>query len=113
MSSVKTDIRVLHQNYIAMGPGKADLLEAILQHGSISAAAKSMHMSYKRAWDLVTIMNASFQAPLVTTAIGGTHGGGATLTTVGQEVLRLYRDVQIKAERYVQAEAQGLTGLLR
>lgn len=113
MSSIKTAIRLLHQHHIAMGPGKADLLEAILQLGSISAAAKSMNMSYKRAWDLVTIMNASFQAPLVTTAIGGTHGGGATLTDLGQEVLRLYRDVQIKAEKYVEQEAQRLTALLQ
>jgi molybdate transport system regulatory protein len=112
MSSVKTTIRVLHQNHIAMGPGKADLLEAILQQGSISAAAKSMKMSYKRAWDLVIIMNTSFQSPLVTTAIGGAHGGGATLTELGQEVLRLYRDVQVKAARYVEEEAQGLAVLL-
>lgn len=112
MSSVKIAIRILHQNHIAMGPGKADLLEAILQHGSISAAAKSMNMSYKRAWDLVIIMNASFQAPLVITAIGGTHGGGATLTELGQEVLRLYRNVQVKAERYIEEEAQGLAVLL-
>ena len=77
MSSIKTAIRLMHQHHIAMGPGKADLLEAIMQHGSISAAAKSMAMSYKRAWDLVTVMNTSFVAPLVTTAVGGSHGGGA------------------------------------
>ena len=112
MSHIKSTIRIQHRDHIAMGPGKADLLEAILQLGSISAAAKSMNMSYKRAWDLVTVMNASFKSPLVITAVGGSHGGGATLTEIGQEVLRLYRDLQIKAEEYVQVEAQQLAELL-
>jgi molybdate transport system regulatory protein len=112
MSHIKSTIRIQHRDHIAMGPGKADLLEAILQFGSISAAAKSMNMSYKRAWDLVTVMNASFKSPLVITAVGGSHGGGATLTEIGQEVLRLYRDLQIKAEEYVQVEAQQLAELL-
>jgi molybdate transport system regulatory protein len=113
MSSIKTTIRIQHQSSIAMGPGKADLLEAIMQCGSISAAAKNMGMSYKRAWDLVTVMNATFKAPLVTTAVGGSHGGGTTLSELGLEVLRLYRDVQMKAETYVQGEIAPLTALLQ
>jgi molybdate transport system regulatory protein len=113
MSSIKTAIRLMHQHQIAMGPGKADLLEAILKHGSISAAAKSMEMSYKRAWDLVTVMNATFTAPLVMTAVGGSHGGGTILSETGQEVLRQYRALQQKAEAYVDTEAQALTRLLK
>lgn len=112
MTNIRTAIRIQHQSHIAMGPGKADLLEAIMQYGSISAAAKSMGMSYKRAWDLVTVMNTAFQTPLVTTSVGGSHGGGATLTDLGQEVLRLYRDVQMKAETYVESEMQALIKLL-
>lgn len=113
MTTIRTAIRIQHQNHIAMGPGKADLLEAIMHYGSISAAAKSMKMSYKRAWDLVTVMNTAFQAPLVTTIVGGSHGGGATLTDLGQEVLRLYRDVQMKAETYVKDQIQPLIALLQ
>ncbi len=113
MSSIKTAIRLMHQHHIAMGPGKADLLEAIMQHGSISAAAKSMAMSYKRAWDLVTVMNTSFVAPLVTTAVGGSHGGGASLSETGQQVLQQYRALQEKVEAYIATEAQSLTTLLK
>lgn len=112
MANIRTAIRIQHQGHIAIGPGKADLLEAIMLYGSISGAAKSMKMSYKRAWDLVTVMNTAFQAPLVTTIVGGTNGGGATLTELGQEVLRLYRDVQMNAEVYVENEMQALINRL-
>jgi molybdate transport system regulatory protein len=112
MANIKSAIRLIHNDLIAIGPGKADLLEAILQNGSISAAAKSMQMSYKRAWDLVTIMNTAFKAPLVATATGGSHGGGATLTALGQQVLQEYRTLQQKAERFIAAESGALTKLL-
>jgi molybdate transport system regulatory protein len=76
---------------IAMGPGKADLLQAIEETGSISAAARRMKMSYRRAWLLVDTMNQCFYGPLVETATGGNHGGGARITELGKEVLRRYR----------------------
>lgn len=76
-----------------MGPGKADLLEAIDSTGSISGAAREMGMSYRRAWLLVDTMNSCFSEPLVTTAKGGTEGGGAALTPTGKKVLSAFRDV--------------------
>jgi molybdate transport system regulatory protein len=109
---LKFAIRIMHHDHIAFGPGKADLLEAIMQQGSISAAAKHMQMSYKRAWDLVTVMNGAFQGPLVATAIGGSHGGGAHLTALGQEVLQQYRALQVKAAAAIERESQALTKLL-
>jgi len=79
-----------------LGPGKADLLEGIAETGSISAAGKRMGMSYKRAWGLVDVMNAMFQAPLVSASRGGASRGGAELTDTGQRVLALYRRMQDK-----------------
>src|SRR5690606_39419927 len=61
---------------VYLGPGRADLLEAIAARGSISAAGKSMGMSYKRAWDLVQALNTGFGAPLVETERGGAGQGG-------------------------------------
>src|SRR5688572_30407911 len=58
-------LRVLFGSAIAIGPGKADLLEAIARTGSISAAGRLLGMSYRRAWLLVDTMNRSFRAPLV------------------------------------------------
>lgn len=74
-----------------LGPGKADLLEAIADTGSISAAGRRMGMSYKRAWGLVEGLNEMFGAPLVAASRGGAAHGGAGLTDLGDEVLALYR----------------------
>lgn len=76
------------------GPGKADLLELIRETGSISAAGRRMGMSYKRAWMLVETLNAMFRAPLVESARGGAHGGGASLTPLGEEMLASFRRLQ-------------------
>ena len=77
-----------------VGPGKAALLESIRDTGSISAAARSMGMSYKRAWLLLDSMNQAFTEPVVTAAPGGTRGGGANLTAFGAEVLERYRRLE-------------------
>ena len=81
-----------------MGPGKADLLEAISATGSISAAAREMRMSYRRAWLLVQTMNACFAEPLVESAKGGREGGGAVLTPAGLAALAAYRAIARRAE---------------
>jgi len=80
----------------AFGPGKADLLEKIAETGSISAAARQMRMSYKRAWQLVDEMNRMFTQPLIEASPGGAHGGGATLTRVGARIAGAYRRIQEK-----------------
>jgi molybdate transport system regulatory protein len=65
VSSRELKLRVYAQDVIAMGPGKADLLAAIDRAGSISAAGRELGMSYRRCWELVSIMNAHFRDPLV------------------------------------------------
>ncbi len=90
-------LRVLLGAAIAIGPGKADLLDAIDEAGSISAAAKRMGMSYRRAWLLVDTMNTCFREPLVASARGGRGGGGASLTPLGHQVLARYRAMEAKA----------------
>lgn len=97
---------------IAMGPGKAELLAAIAQHGSISAAARALGMSYRRAWLLVETMNRSFKQPLVSTLAGGKHGGGTQLTETGEQVLRRYRALCAQAEAAVQDGCAELAELL-
>ncbi len=76
---------------IDFGPGKADLLDGIRETGSISAAGRRMRMSYKRAWQLVDELNRLFDAPLVEAIKGGSGGGGAALTKLGESVLERYR----------------------
>ena len=104
MENKHLKIRIACGSAIAIGPGKADLLEAIDACGSISSAARQMRMSYRRAWELVDVMNKCFNQPLVTTSPGGQHGGGAQLTEFGRFILKNYRDLVAKAHFAVQAE---------
>jgi molybdate transport system regulatory protein len=81
------------------GHGKAKLLEAISLHGSISAAARKIGMSYRRAWLLTNAMNQDFKLPLMESSLGGKGGGGAELTDEGRKVLKLFRDMELKAQK--------------
>ena len=102
--SVRPRIRVVSDDgTIVLGPGKADLLEAIHRTGSIRAAAKQLDMSYMRAWTLVRIMNAVFRSPLVEKVRGGSEQGGARLTDRGADVLAIYQRMEQEAERAVGA----------
>lgn len=94
---LKIRLQILCGETIAMGPGKADLLEAIEREGSISAAGRSLGMSYRRCWMLVDVMNHCWAAPLVETNTGGKQGGGAHITDLGRQVLSLYRALQKSA----------------
>ena len=96
-------IMVFCGDHTAMGPGKAELLEAIDREGSISAAGRSMGMSYRRAWILVDTMNRSWTRPLVETSVGGGGRGGARLTPFGEEVLTAYRAL----EHHLMSSAAG------
>jgi molybdate transport system regulatory protein len=73
-----------------IGYGRVVLLERIKEHGSITKAAKSMEMSYRRAWDLVDSMNRQSKKPFVELATGGKGGGGARVTEEGEKAIRLF-----------------------
>lgn len=108
--SFKLKAQILCGEEIAMGPGKADLLDAIDREGSITKAGKAMGMSYRRAWLLVDVMNRCWAAPLVETAAGGAKGGGARLTATGREVLAAYRTLEASI---VAAAHEGEPALVR
>jgi molybdate transport system regulatory protein len=96
MPTIRITARVMAKGEGAFGPGKAALLEKISTEGSISKAAKAMDMSYSRAWQLVDSMNNSFRKPLVEPKTGGKKGGGASITKAGEEVLTLYRRMEVQ-----------------
>ncbi|CAO4173028.1 winged helix-turn-helix domain-containing protein [Methylorubrum populi] len=82
-----------------VGPGKVQLLEAIAEHGSISAAGRALGMSYRRAWLLVADMNKGFGRPVIEAQIGGKAGGGARLSAFGTDVVAHYRAIERAAEK--------------
>ncbi len=111
-SAVQFRVRIYREDSIALGPGKVRLLEAIASTGSISAAARELGMSYRRAWQLVEAMNQALVEPVVVTAKGGSKGGGARLTPVGQTVIQNYRAMEAAASRAAAREIATLTALL-
>ena len=107
-------VRVVLAPGVALGPGKADLLQAIDETASLTAAAARFSMSYKRGWTLVQELNAAFEKPLVETEKGGSGGGGgASLTRLGQRVLRRYRQMEADANRVVAAGVADLRNHLK
>jgi molybdate transport system regulatory protein len=103
---------VLFGDRVALGPGKADLLEAIDRAGTLAGAAQSLGMSYMRAWKLLQAMNASFKEPLVTTSRGGSERGHAALTATGAGALALYRRMETAAREAAEPAWRELQRLL-
>lgn len=90
-------VRLKFPNGVQLGPGKADLLDAVGRTGSISAAGRTLGMSYRRAWLLVDEVNGLFDRPVVTASAGGAHGGGAQLTDFGRALIAAFRRIEERA----------------
>jgi molybdate transport system regulatory protein len=78
----------------SVGPGKICLLEAIRDAGSLSQAARTVGMSYRRAWLLVESLNQSFRQPVTVASTGGKDGGGMLVTEFGDALIRNYRELE-------------------
>ncbi len=104
-------LRLVLEPDVAMGPGKADLLEGVETEGSIAAAGRGLGMSYRRAWALIEEMNADFGTPLVHTSKGGKSFGGAGLTPTGKKVLTLYRRMEENAAEAIESDLRALRKL--
>ncbi len=105
-------LRLMFGSEIAIGPGKADLLDAIAATGSISESARRMGMSYRRAWLLVDTMNRCFREPVVAAATGGSGGGGAALTPFGRRALAQFRAMQARVDRALKGDLDRFSDLL-
>jgi molybdate transport system regulatory protein len=101
-------IRIYFGDGHSVGPGKVQLLEAVRELGSISAAARSLGMAYRHAWELIDDMNQCFRSPVVTGTSGGRAGGGATLTPFGEEVVRRFRSMEKRARKAMAGDVEAL-----
>ena len=112
MSGARITIRLDFAGGRQLGHGKMRLLELIDQQGSISSAARTMKMSYRRAWLLMDEVNSMFSDPVLETQLGGKGGGHAKLTPFGRKVVTLYRAVEADAETKFRAELADLESRL-
>jgi molybdate transport system regulatory protein len=113
MTDIRLSLRLDFANCESIGPGKIALLEEIRRQGSISAAARHLGMSYRRAWLLVDQINKGLSEPAVTASTGGVSGGGATLTPVGERVIELYRAIESHTLSSAHGEFRALGKLIR
>lgn len=105
-------LRIDFGNECALGPGKVRLLELINETGSISAAGRALKMSYRQAWLLVDELNHMFRKPVVTAQTGGGGGGGTALTEAGNDIVRLYREMERRSYGSAATEIRALSRLL-
>jgi molybdate transport system regulatory protein len=113
MCGIRISVRIDLASGKRIGPGKIALLEAIRSTGSISAAARSLGMSYRRAWLLVEEINHALRGPAVTAETGGRRGGGAIITPVGERVVGLYRAIEAHARAAASAEFRTIAKMVR
>ena len=113
MAGTRLSIRIDLENGNRIGPGKIALLEAIRSTGSISAAARAMHMSYRRAWLLVEEVNHALREPAVAAETGGRSGGGAVVTPAGERLVGLYRTIESQARSAAGGEFRAIGRLVR
>ncbi len=111
--AVKIRVRVVRGEEDAFGPGKAQLLESLLETGSLNRSASAMKMSYVKALALVRTMNTHFVEPLVVLSRGGKNGGGTQVTETGLAVLAAYRKMREASEAAAAADWKQLQRLLR
>ena len=89
-------------NQRCFGPGIATLLERVRVHKSLRAAAASMEMAYSKAWRIIRTAEGVFGCKLLSSTIGGSHGGGAVLTPQAEWLLAAYADYQAQVEAFAQ-----------
>ena len=107
-ASDRLSIRLDLASGARIGPGKVAVLEEIARSGSISAAGRVLRMSYRRTWELVEDLNRSIGTPVVQTAAGGSGGGGAVLTPVGQAIVATYRAIEMDTAAAARKHLQAL-----
>jgi molybdate transport system regulatory protein len=113
MPDSRISVRLDLINGDRIGPGKIALLEAIQETGSISAAARRLGMSYRRAWLLIEETNNALRKPAVAKATGGAQGGGAAVTPVGRQIIALYREIERGAHFSAGEKFRALDKLIR
>ena len=103
---IKSRIWIEADGEILLGEGRVNLLKAIDKMGSLSQAAKSIGMSYKKAWSLIDAVNKRAEKPVTTSSIGGKGGGGAELTSYGKSLVETFETINKKCWKFLDNQIQ-------
>jgi molybdate transport system regulatory protein len=98
---IKSRIWIEANGEILLGKGRVSLLKAIEETGSLSKAARSLSMSYKKAWNLINDVNIRAQKPVVKMSIGGKGGGGAILTQYGKSLINAFESINENCYKFL------------
>lgn len=108
---IKSRIWIEHENNVLLGEGRVQLLKAINETGSLSKAAKSLNISYKKAWDLIDSVNKSAKKPVTVNSIGGKGGGGAQLTEYGKSLITAFDDINKNCWSFLDLQLEKIKAL--
>lgn len=105
---IKSKIWIETDEGVFLGDGRIKLLKAIAETGSLSKAAKSLKMSYKKAWHLLDSVNKQGKEALVVTSIGGKNGGGTHLTAYGKSMITQFEQINQNCWLFLEDQLQEL-----
>ena len=108
---IKSRIWIETENNVFLGEGRVQLLKAIETTGSLSKAAKSLQMSYKKAWTLLDAVNKSAIKPVVITSVGGKNGGGAVITPYGKSLVKAFEKINKGCWKYLDKQLVNINNL--
>lgn len=91
------------------GPGPVELLERIIDTGSINQAAKQMKMSYKKAWEIIHVLNEHSAHPVVIMQNGGQRGGGSLITKEAIQLINYHRSLRKRFKKFLENETEKLS----
>ena len=100
-------------NQRCFGPGIATLLHQVDECRSLRSAAASMGMAYSKAWRIIRTAESVFGCKLLSSTIGGQHGGGAVLTPEAQQLLAAYRAYEADVKAYALQKFEANFGFYR
>lgn len=108
---IKSRIWIESDNNVLLGEGRVHLLKAIDETGSLSKAAKSLNISYKKAWQLLDSVNKSAKKPVTINSIGGKGGGGAELTEYGQSLVTAFDEINRNCWKFLDKELNKIENI--
>ena len=105
---IKSRIWIESENNVFIGEGRVHLLKAIQEKGSLSKAAKSLNISYKKAWQLLDSVNKSAKKPVTINTIGGKGGGGAELTEYGKSLVKAFDEINKNCWKFLDKQLEKI-----